>query len=54
MSAKADVAVGSALATLGREEEALPLLRSALDFFEKHGVWTNYVSALNSEPLSTG
>lgn len=48
MSAKADVAVGSALATLGREEEALPLLRSALDFFEKHGVWTNYVSALNN------
>ncbi|MEO8430974.1 MAG: tetratricopeptide repeat protein, partial [Acidobacteriota bacterium] len=48
LAAKADVAVGSALATLGREEEALPLLRSALDFFEKRGIWTNYVGTLNN------
>ena len=48
LSAKADVAVGSALQKLGREEEALPLLSSALEIFEKRGVWSNYVGTLNT------
>ena len=48
LSAKADVAVGSALAKLGREEEALPLLSSALRVFENRGSWTNYAATLNN------
>ncbi|MDQ2978232.1 MAG: tetratricopeptide repeat protein, partial [Acidobacteriota bacterium] len=48
LSAKAQVAVGSALATLGREEEALPLLSEALRVFESRGLWSNYVGALNN------
>jgi tetratricopeptide (TPR) repeat protein len=48
LSAKADVAVGSALQKLGREEEALPLLSAALGVFEKRGAWTNYVGTLNT------
>ncbi len=48
LSAKADVAVGSALVKLGREEEALPLLSDALRIFEKREAWSNYVGTLNA------
>lgn len=48
LSAKADVAVGSALGKLGREEEAIPLLTSALKVFERRGAWSNYVGTLNN------
>jgi tetratricopeptide (TPR) repeat protein len=48
LSAKADVAVGSALVKLGREEEAVPLLSAAVRIFEKRGAWSNYVGTLNA------
>jgi tetratricopeptide (TPR) repeat protein len=48
LSAKADVLVGGALSRLGREEEALPLLSAALQFFERRAIWGNYVPTLNN------
>ncbi|HYK41932.1 MAG TPA: tetratricopeptide repeat protein [Thermoanaerobaculia bacterium] len=48
LSAKADVAVGSALAKLGREEEAVPLLSGAVRLFERRHAWSNYVGTLNA------
>lgn len=47
-AARADLAVGGALVELGREAEALPLVRAALEVFARREIWTNYVGALNN------
>ena len=48
LTAKADVAVGTALGKMGREAEAIPLLYSALAVFERRGIWSNYVATLSN------
>jgi tetratricopeptide (TPR) repeat protein len=45
---RARIAEGIALSLLDRDEEALSCFRGALPVFEREGLWTNYVSALNS------
>lgn len=46
--ARARMAEGIALSELHRDAEALDCERAALPVFERMGLWTNYVSALNS------
>jgi len=43
---------GMALQQLGRHEEAVEAFRSALPAFEKLGLWSNYVGAVNSVATS--
>ena len=47
-AARASVAEGMALGWMDRHEEALEAYRAALPIFERHGVWSNYVGALNN------
>jgi tetratricopeptide (TPR) repeat protein len=47
-AARAKVAQGLALFDLGRQDDAVRAYREALPVFEKHGLWSNYVGALNS------
>ena len=46
--AKTRVACGLALFELDRQEEAIGAYREALPFFERSGLWSNYVGTLNS------
>lgn len=46
--ARARVAEGLAHAMLEEPEKALEAFRSALPVFERHGLWSNYVGALNN------
>jgi tetratricopeptide (TPR) repeat protein len=48
LAARAAVIEGLALATLGKFEEAIAAYRGALPTFERLGLWSNYVGALNS------
>ncbi len=47
-AARAAVAEGLALASLGRRDEAISRYRQALPVFERLGLWNNYVGAMNS------
>jgi tetratricopeptide (TPR) repeat protein len=47
-AARARVAEGLAHSMLEEPEEALEAFRSALPVFERHGLWSNYVGALNN------
>jgi tetratricopeptide (TPR) repeat protein len=46
--ARARVAEGICLSKLDRGEEALEAFRSTLPVFQKHGLWSNYVGAVNA------
>ena len=52
--ARARVAEGIALSQLGRDEEAVACFRAVAPVFESHGLWKNYVSAVNSLGTSLG
>ncbi|HEX9303196.1 MAG TPA: tetratricopeptide repeat protein [Thermoanaerobaculia bacterium] len=52
--ARARVAEGVALSLLGRDEEAIACFRAVTPVFESHGLWKNYVSAVNSLGTSLG
>jgi len=47
-AARGRVAEGICLMKLDRLEEALEAYRSALPVFQKHGLWSNYVGAVNA------
>jgi tetratricopeptide (TPR) repeat protein len=47
LAARSSVAEGLALYSLQRAEESLPAFRGALPVFEREGLWSNYVAALN-------
>ena len=47
-AARARVAEGLAHAMIEEPEEALEAFRSAVPVFERHGLWSNYVGALNN------
>ena len=46
--ARARVAEGLALFYLGKREESVNACREALPIFERRGLWSNYIGALNS------
>jgi tetratricopeptide (TPR) repeat protein len=46
--ARAAVVEGLALNGLGRDDEAITCFRQALPVFERNGLWSNYVGAVNS------
>jgi tetratricopeptide (TPR) repeat protein len=48
LAARAMVAEGLAYSALDRQEEAVLAYRGALPVFERYGLWSNYVGALNS------
>jgi tetratricopeptide (TPR) repeat protein len=48
LSARSRVAEANALFMLDRLDEAVEVLRNSLPVFEKHGLWSNYVGALNN------
>jgi tetratricopeptide (TPR) repeat protein len=52
--ARAHAAEGVALSLLGRDEEAIAGFRAVIPVFEIHGLWKNYVSAVNSLGTSLG
>ena len=52
--ARARTAEGIALSELGRDEEAVASFRAVVPVFESHGLWKNYVSAVNSLGTSLG
>ena len=52
--ARARTAEGIALSQLGRDEEAVACFRAVAPIFESHGLWRNYVSAVNSLGTSLG
>jgi tetratricopeptide (TPR) repeat protein len=52
--ARARTAEGIALSQLGRDEEAVECFRAVAPIFESHGLWKNYVSAVNSLGTSLG
>jgi tetratricopeptide (TPR) repeat protein len=52
--ARARGAEGIALSLLGRDEEAVACFRAVAPIFESHGLWRNYVSAVNSLGTSLG
>jgi tetratricopeptide (TPR) repeat protein len=52
--ARARGAEGIALSLLGRDEEAVECFRAVAPIFESHGLWRNYVSAVNSLGTSLG
>lgn len=47
-AARASVAEGMALVSMDQREEALQAYRAALPIFERYGLWSNYVGALNN------
>jgi tetratricopeptide (TPR) repeat protein len=51
-AARALVAEGLAHSILENHEEAVGTYRSALPIFERHGLWSNYVGALNNAATS--
>jgi tetratricopeptide (TPR) repeat protein len=52
--ARARGAEGIALSQMGRDEEAVECFRTVAPIFERHGLWRNYVSAVNSLGTSLG
>ncbi len=48
LSARARVAEANALFMLDRLDEAIEILRSVIPVFEKDGLWSNYLGALNN------
>jgi tetratricopeptide (TPR) repeat protein len=48
MTARAMVAEGMAFNALGRQDEAVTAYLAATPVFEKYGLWSNYVGALNN------
>ena len=52
--ARARGAEGIALSQMGRDEEAVECFRAVVPIFERHGLWRNYVSAVNSLGTSLG